>query len=604
MENNLKTFFFFLLLPIDRYFQRKEVECEPSKVTLQISSKGIKLVADSLRHFVPSHAVTYVSQGAPPDDDIVSVILLLYNPITKCPVHLHAYRCDSVETADLLSEQLQLLVDLPENQRKIRDLEQRLQSQGLYPSAGQNQSRMLIKSCDTGLGGSSGDLLAGHSDSSSDDVASNDVCKSTQMDLQRPVPLQSDPAISKTDQERIARLYDSLAAELRDKLGGAMSGKAAPLLLPPKDYEMAHEPETSRPAAKNSATNNRAGRSAIRGNKQTDNGSSSGLSSGIGSDLDDPVAERSRNREWMRSVSCQQQPDNRHQLQQARQRYSYHDSSSSNILLHQHHHQHQQQQQEQQPARRRDPVMRQMSERRDTSTLLNRRSMSDLRRQEESAVMIRRREESCRDVRGSNAELSRNCRAEFQQFPLSAEGNNRSRVKEALSKFEGRDHPHEPVKAVNASSRSRSFRDDQPSQGWSAGVKYRRQQSAIVDAYQELDQRERFPGLDRETARQGVLEPLHREQMAMQQQRHLLQRHKSSEFVSMIKRGPNESGSVVVVEPTQKVGNRHFRAVRQPNWRSSLLWSVPSFFWGGVSLVFQYRRRKKEEEEEEKKRQS
>lgn len=569
MENNLTIFGRFCLLPINRYFQRKEVECEPSKVTLQISSKGIKLVADSLRHFVPSHAVTYVSQGAPPDDDIVSVILLLYNPITKCPVHLHAYRCDSVETADLLSEQLQLLVDLPENQRKIRDLEQRLQSQGLYPSAGQSQSRMLIKSCDTGLGGSSGDLLAGHSDSSSDDVASNDVGKSTTMDLQRPVPLQSDTAISKTDQERIARLYDSLAAELRDKLGGAMSGKAAPLLLPPKDYE--EQPESSRPSAnKNAASNNqRAGRSAVRGNKQTDNGSSSGLSSGIGSDLDDPVAERSRNREWMRSVSCQQ-PDSRHQLQQARQRYSYHDSSGSNnnILLHQHQHQQQQQQHQEVVQRRRDPVMRQMSERRDTSTLLNRRSMSDLRRQEESAVMIRRREESCRDVRGSNAELSRS-RAEFQQHPLLADGNNqRSRVKEALSKFEGRDHQHEPVvKAVNASSRSRSFRDDQPSQGWNAGVKYRRQQSTIADAYQELDQRERFPGLDRETARQGVLEPHHREQMAMQHHHHQrhLQRHKSSEFVSMIKRGPNESGSVVVVEPTQKVGNRHFRAVRQPN---------------------------------------
>lgn len=58
---------------------------------------------------VPSHAVTYVSQGLPPEDDIVSVILLLYNPITKCPVHLHAYRCDSVETADLLRQQLQVM---------------------------------------------------------------------------------------------------------------------------------------------------------------------------------------------------------------------------------------------------------------------------------------------------------------------------------------------------------------------------------------------------------------------------------------------------------------------------------------------------------------
>ena len=507
---------FYFLLSINRYFQRKEEECEPSKVTLQISSKGIKLVADSLRHFVPSHAVTYVSQGAPPDDDIVSVILLLYNPITKCPVHLHAYRCDSVETADLLSEQFQLLVDLPENQRKIRDLEQRLQSQGLYPSAGQNQSRMLIKSCDTGLGGSSGDLIAGHSDSSSsDDVASNDVCKST-MDLQqqRHVPLQSDPAISKTDQERIARLYDSLAAELRDKLGGAMSGKAAPLLLPPKDYET-QQPESGRPMAKNAAVqsnnNNRAGRAVVRGNKQTDNGSSSGLSSGLGSDLDEPVAERSRNREWMRSTAVgsqqqqqQQQPDNRQQqqLQQARQRYSYHDSNSSsnnNIIHQQQQHQHQYQQQQQQPqeVRRREPVMRQMSERRDTATLLNRRSMSDLRRQveESSAVMIRpRREESCRDIRASNVELNRS-RADFQQL-LLADGN-RSRVKEALSKFESRDHQqqHEHVKAVHASSRSRSFRDDQPSQGWNAGFKYRRQPSALVDGYQELDQRERFPGM-------------------------------------------------------------------------------------------------------------
>jgi hypothetical protein len=154
--------------------------------------------------------------------------------------------------------------------------------------------------------------------------------------------------------------------------------------------------------------------------------------------------------------------------------------------------QQQQQQQQHQEVRRREPVMRQMSERRDTATLLNRRSMSDLRRQEESAVMIRRREESCRDIRASNAELNRS-RADFQQL-LLADGN-RSRVKEALSKFESRDHQqHEHVKAVHASSRSRSFRDDQPSQGWNAGFKYRRQPSALVDGYQELDQRERFPG--------------------------------------------------------------------------------------------------------------
>lgn len=517
----------------NRYFQRKEEECEPSKVTLQISSKGIKLVADSLRHFVPSHAVTYVSQNPPPNDDIVSVILLLYNPITKCPVHLHSYRCDSVETADLLAEQLQLLVDLPDNQRKIRDLEQRLQSQGLYPNAGQSQSRMLIKSCDTGIGGSSGDLLAGHSDSSSDDVA-NDIARSSMDSQQRPVaPLQSDPSISKTEQERIARLYDSLAAELRDKLGGAQSGKAGPLLLPPKDYEQ----DTGRQVKSTGvSTNNRSTRSGqIRPGavQQTDNGSSSGLSSGIGSDLDDPVAERRANRDWTRSVSCQQ-PDGR-PFNRPQQRYSYHDSGSANLLV-----------QREPEVRRREPVMRQWSERRD-ATLMNRRSMSDLRRQEETSHgVLRRREESCRDVRTSNADLSRPV---FQS-------SERSRVKEALSKFENRDFSlHESNKI---SSRSRSFRDEQ-SQGWSA-IKYRRPPATN---YQELDQRERFPGLDRETAR--VLDNNHGSMANLQQQQQQrLQRHKSSEFVSMMKRNSTEPG-VVVVEPTQKIGNRHFRAVRQPN---------------------------------------
>ena len=128
-------------------------------MTLQISSKGIKLVADSVRHLVPSHAVTYVSQGRAPDDDIVSVIMLLYNPITKCPVHLHAYRCDSVDTANSLREHFQALVDLPHNQKKIRELERRLHAHGLYPglsssSRSHSSRNNLLKSVDTGIAGS------------------------------------------------------------------------------------------------------------------------------------------------------------------------------------------------------------------------------------------------------------------------------------------------------------------------------------------------------------------------------------------------------------------------------------------------------------------
>lgn len=494
-------------------------------------------MAESLRHFVPSHAVTYVSQGAPPDDDIVSVILLLYNPITKCPVHLHAYRCDSVETADLLAEQLQLLVDMPENQRKISELEQRLQSQGLYPNAtGQllGQSRMLIKSCDTGLGGSNGDLLADSSSSSEDPAGSAADQHAQHQRPALPLSASADPTVPKHDQERIARLYDSLAAELRDKLGGAVSGKSAPILLPPRDYE----PQS--PAANNNRANKGRAGGPSGNSKQTPggeniNGSSSGPSSGIGSDLDDHPQPKNH-REAVRPTG---KPDV--MSQHPRQRYSYHEP----------------QQQQSEVVRRRDPVVRQLSERRE-ATLLNRRSMSDLRyRQEESSGGVhplRWREESCRDVR------------DFQIGPhhsaMYPEGG-RNRVKETLTKFEQK----QPT--VSASSRSRSFREipDQASHGWSHSTKFRRQQQQqqqqqhYTVQYQELDERERFPGLDRETAR--VVEPL-------QHQRNL-QRHKSSEFASLIKRSSvalnmdQATASLVVVEPTQKVGNRHFRAIRQPN---------------------------------------
>ena len=39
--------------------------------------------------------------------------------------------------------------------------------------------------------------------------------------------------------EKLVTLYDSLAAELREKLNGG-GGKHAPLLLPPRDYDTMH----------------------------------------------------------------------------------------------------------------------------------------------------------------------------------------------------------------------------------------------------------------------------------------------------------------------------------------------------------------------------
>ncbi len=151
---------------------------EPSKVTLQVSSKGLKIIqiltvprkscqklsadqqsalffakqqqqqskggppfgdsasaaaassmlkSEQVKHHIPHNSITWVYQ----EEDVVCAILLLYNPLTRCPVHVHAYRCDSVETADSLRGQLQALVSRPENQKKFRDIESRLRAKGL-----------------------------------------------------------------------------------------------------------------------------------------------------------------------------------------------------------------------------------------------------------------------------------------------------------------------------------------------------------------------------------------------------------------------------------------------------------------------------------------
>ncbi|GIY91968.1 PID domain-containing protein [Caerostris extrusa] len=127
--------------PVLRHLVDKERELEPMKVTLQVSNKGIKIIqnvprknnkgkTEQIKHFIPHHAITCVMQESKPNDDVVCCILLIYNPLTKCPVHVHAYRCDSVETASTLRSQLQILIDRPENQKKFREIENRLAAKG------------------------------------------------------------------------------------------------------------------------------------------------------------------------------------------------------------------------------------------------------------------------------------------------------------------------------------------------------------------------------------------------------------------------------------------------------------------------------------------
>ena len=203
---------------------------------------------EAVKHFIPHHAITCSLRT----EDVVSAILLIYNPATACPVHVHSYRCDSVETAELLHKQLETLVHRPDNQKKFLEIESRLQEKGLLhrvaSSAGSSKlgsdGRSVGRESDSGAGSDKGSQLAGAGD-------------------------------------RIACMYDNLAAELREKLGGKQ-----PLLLPPRDYDTVHRSRgTTDPGIENRKSLNPAivgTIGALEGGGQSR--ASEGKSSGIGSE--------------------------------------------------------------------------------------------------------------------------------------------------------------------------------------------------------------------------------------------------------------------------------------------------------------------------------
>ncbi|XP_013773069.1 uncharacterized protein LOC106458155 [Limulus polyphemus] len=188
----------------------KERELEPMKVTLQVSNKGLKIIqnvsrkingekSESNKHFIPKQAITSVTQESNPHDDIVCVILVIYNALMKCAIHVYAYRCDSVETATTLRNQISLLI---ENQKMLGETETHLTAKGfLFPRRKLNSD--------------------GHSTRTDDSDQSDDFFSSDQDMLGKCT-------------ENIASPYDSVAAELRERFNNRNS---CPILLPPKDYD-------------------------------------------------------------------------------------------------------------------------------------------------------------------------------------------------------------------------------------------------------------------------------------------------------------------------------------------------------------------------------
>ncbi|XP_045503090.1 serine/threonine-protein kinase PRP4 homolog isoform X1 [Colias croceus] len=241
-------------LPAIRILEERARDLEPFKVTLQVSHKGLKIIQNvtskgkqqTIKHFIPHGSITSaVVQG-----DVVACVLLLYNPITGCPVHVHAYRCDSDHTAEMLYTHLLALIERPENQKKFADIERKLQMRGALPSS--------KKPPDSSLGSE----VSRESDSGSN------------------------------EDRNVANLYDSLAAELKQKLSTGKKGLGkSPILLPPRDYDTVHRQKGNL----NNIDTRRCLNQNIVGVNARRKLESSGGSSGIGSDLA-PSPERNEYR--------------------------------------------------------------------------------------------------------------------------------------------------------------------------------------------------------------------------------------------------------------------------------------------------------------------
>lgn len=193
---------------------RRRGQNDLPKLTLQVSKKEVKITQEVDKKKgriekvkyppIPAQDVTYAVQALSPDKDVVACVYLGYNPYTKCAVHVHIYRLDSEQTAEMFVQHLTQLTALPEHQNRLRKIEKDLAAKGQINSRYVNDGE-----------------TSNHSGSGSS----------------RSPPGSGGGAVEKQVKNDIANditPYDSLAAELHHKLH---SQDEAPLLLPPKDYD-------------------------------------------------------------------------------------------------------------------------------------------------------------------------------------------------------------------------------------------------------------------------------------------------------------------------------------------------------------------------------
>lgn len=221
------------------------------KLTLQVGKKELKITQDIQDEkkkgkkiktikfpIIPSRDITYAVQSKNPVDgspeDIVSCIYLGYVPRTQRYVHVHVYRFDSPDTATTFVHFLNQIIAMFAD--RTADIERQLIAQGhiedprgthvrqnvrVYTMAGMNNNSRFNSS-----DGMSSDRAV-YEDSAADSGSFSD----------EGFPTGSDEIEPDLQSLKEAVQFDSVTDELKARLRLTETNAAAPLLLPPKDYD-------------------------------------------------------------------------------------------------------------------------------------------------------------------------------------------------------------------------------------------------------------------------------------------------------------------------------------------------------------------------------
>lgn len=184
----------------------------------------------------PMCDVSYVSQCAPPNTDVVCCIFLGYNMYTQCAAHVHAYRFDSPDTATIFVKLVNSYIEQSEYRQRILAMERDLAELGHVSNSrtvsATNGNMPLSINPDMGSDGGS---YGSHSPNSSDSGLPRSYGTAEEALKQRKdIVIKRTPSQKK--QQPTSKLFSNIQDELAHKLS-LQQEKEAAILLPPKDYD-------------------------------------------------------------------------------------------------------------------------------------------------------------------------------------------------------------------------------------------------------------------------------------------------------------------------------------------------------------------------------